>query len=424
MKFSAKLYFELDFSEQPTSADPTSSRSSISPHSEFSSTVFCDHHPSYLLRYFCESAICKIPICEECWENDHKDESHRVILLKIHLESQNNIKNRLAKYKSEFQGVAQFLEEEWENLLKDVENAERKQQDVLRSNSANKLESNSNEARDFLESHWKDVNQFRSDFLSEIDELQKSWEDVLGNNASNNENLESIKKNKQELVRVTKGLPGEDMIYEFSKVVYNSSTNELFCFFPAEEARLKHVTVFCVNETSREIKLKTKFTWKEMRWTGRGYEDRDRLTDVAMDGQNTLYGVIKRENDNKKRLEVLDQNNLAKIGQLDTRGIQNINNWKICAFGNTVVVAVYRAEYNKVREWESVTVFKDQRKQHTVSLNMFFFSGYSYFGRIFLANETTLLLGREDRKIAMVCLSMPGPVCDSSSAPNSSSKLV
>ena len=429
MKFSVKIYSESGFfSEQSTSADPTTSRSSIRPHSEFSSTVFCDRHPSYLLRYFCESAICEIPICEECWENDHKDESHRVILLKFHMESQQEIVNRLAKYKSEFQGAPQFLEVEWENMLRQVKIAEKKQQDVMQSESANEFKSNSIETRDVLKLHWKYVNQFKLKCLSKFDDLQESFESIFGNLVENTESsslnngaqksiLSEIKK--RELVRMTKrSVKTNNEI--INTAVYNSSTNEII----SSAFQNWDVVAFCINETSREIEVKRKLNRQSLRGTEWGAEDI--LLELAMDGKNTLYGVIWQVSDKIRRLVVLDQNNLAEIEQLDTQEIENGSrpSWKIGAFGDTVAVAVYHTDLSYETKWTTVTVFKNQRRQHTVSLNI---SLPSIFASFILANETTLLLsgGNKGNEIAVVWLtplSMPGSVSDSRSASNASSQ--
>ena len=337
--------------------------------------MFCGHHPNYALKYFCEDVKCKTPICKECWEHDRKDENHRVILLKIHLEPQKEVQNRLAKYKSEFQGVAQFLEGELKNVLKQVENAEKKQQDVVRSKSANELESKLKETRNALESHLKNFHQLRSNFLSKTVKLEKSWDDFFGNRVENTESsllnngapffqkLISSKKKKPELVRVTQRLL-KDCTEIFPVVVYNSSTKEKFSM--ARENR--DVIVFCINDTSREIEVKRKMNWQSLRGTEGG--DKHDLNAMEMDGRNTLYGVIQQRSDYMQRLEVLDQNNIAKIGQLDTCGIENGRGfiWIIGAFEDTVALAV-----NGLRPsgWISVTVFKNQRRQNTVSLNIF-----------------------------------------------------
>ena len=384
--------------------------------------MFCDRHPNYPLRYFCESAICKIPICEECWENYHKDESHRVILLKVHRGPQNEVQYRLAKYKSEFKGVAQFLEGEWENLLKQVENAERKQQNVMQSKSANELESKSKEIKNFLELHGNDVYQFRSNFLSKIDKLQKSREGIFGNHKKNTESSSlnngapnfqksmSSKKKKRELVGVTKHLVKDCTSKIRVAAAYNSSTKELF----SPEVGSDNVIVFCIDETSREIEVKRKLNLQSLRRTKGGVEEY--LVSMAMDCRNTLYGVIWRKSDQNKRLEVLDQNNLAKIGQLDTCGIENGRgfSWKVGAFGDTVVLAVHCIRNLCSTKWLGVTVFKNQLRQNTISLNIYSGQIASY---LFLPNEKILLLSC-DKHVAVVWLpplSTPCSVSDSSS---------
>ena len=333
----------------------------------------------------------------------------------------------MAKYKSEFKGVAQFLEGEWENLLKQVENAERKQRDVMRSKSVNEVELRSNKTRNILESHRNDVFQFRSKFFSKVDELQKSWEYIFGNQVENTESsslnhgaptfqkLISNKKKKRVLEGVTKRLVKHDT--DIFTAVYNSSTKEIF----SHKMLNNDIIVLCINETSREIEVKRELSWRSLRGTEGGVNGT--ISDIAMDGRNTLYGIIWRSSDHINRLEVLDQNNLAKIGQLDTCGIENGRGfyWEIVASGDTFALAIKCNLPDYCSKWMSVTLFKNQRRQNTISLNIVCLE---YTTSLFLSNEQILLLSC-DKEIAVVWLpplSTPGSISDSSSAPNSSSE--
>ena len=478
----------MDFLEQ--SSVFTASKTAIRSHSKFPSKLFCDRHPNYELRFFCEGVKCKTPICEECWKNDHEDKSHRIILmteLMVQIESQKDIQKRLENYKQECQKVAMFLEEDWKNLLKNVANAEKKHREVLRSKSTNELDVKSNEVKEFLQLNWNDVDIFKSKILSKIDDLRKVWEDIYGKRVKNTQNSslntssstienakdssisekkdesfsssqngfdclidtnsetifetrendtvdyqeksESKNINKLPLKKVKTGKLGNKKVPFIIKAVYNSSTKEVFGLAYQLFDKGTGIAVCSINEARRRVIFEREMNWNSLR--GTDDTEAENLLDIAMDGENILYGIIQRSKDKEKRLEVLDQNNFVKKGQLDTRGIENKKRigWRVSAFGGTVVLAVYDYKKHTEDKWKSVTVFKNQRREHTVSLNIEIESEMFYFTwRPLLVNATTLLLscGVNAKKIAVVWLPSLSKHCssvsDSSSAPNSSSE--
>ena len=213
---------------------------------------------------------------------------------------------------------------------------------------------------------------------------------------------EVVARKRRTLVGVERKAVGDDEVV-FCQAVYNTETKEVLCIKDVDEENV--IRVCGLDETSGVVEIKRTMDWTVLRG------DEDKLWMMAMDGNNELYGCMERKSDGVERVEILDQNTLEKKEQLDTDGIDNgINiSWMVGASGHSVVVAVLDARESDWK-WTSVTVFKNQQRQHTVSLNIALDGGWNISSCV-LANETTLLLscGNNTNRVAVISLPPPPP---------------
>ena len=140
---------------------------------------YCFNHPNFTRRYYCET--CRQFLCEDCWAEEHRDKTkHSVSLMKVILEPQKEVQTRLAEYKTECQSMTRLCEGGWTSVLRQVFVAEKKQSNVMKSKSANELETKSEELREFLRAHLNDMKDFKSKILAKFDALEAKWGVIFG----------------------------------------------------------------------------------------------------------------------------------------------------------------------------------------------------------------------------------------------------
>ena len=230
---------------------------------------------------------------------------------------------------------------------------------------------------------------------------------------SGGEDVSSVSGKRQVVARKRRTLVGVEMKavgYDevmFLQAVYNTVTKEVLCLRDVDEDNDKEnaIRVCRFDESSGVVELKRTMDWTALRG------DEDKLVMMAMDGNNVLYGIIERKSDGVERVEILDQNTLEKKGLLDTDGLDNGGSiaWIVGASGHSVVVAVSQSPMSDSK-WTSVTVFNNQQRQLTVSLDIAL-DGYWNRSSCVLANETTLLLscGNNTNRVAVISLPPPLP---------------
>ena len=371
--------------------------------------------------------------------------------MKVFLEPQIEVQTRLAEYKAECQDMATLCEGGCTSILTQASTAEKKQSNVMKSKSANELEAKSKELREFLSVHLNDIKEFESTILMKFGDLEAKLRAILNDSVgsesgricegsrsstigddansssepeeqgligglerlvvsrgaiggeSGREDVPSVGGKRVLVARkklTLKGVVSKAMgNFRFSQAVYNTQTKHVICL------RLIHdvetvIRKYISNESSGLFEIKRTMFWTALRG------EEDQLWSIAIDSNYVLYGVIRRKSDRVSRVEILDQNTLEKKGQLDTDGIKTGRDigWIVAASGQTLVVAVSDGR-NSDRKWTSVTVFKNQQRQHTVSLDIAVDGGVSYASCI-LANEISLLLscGIKTNRVAVVSL--------------------
>ena len=422
-------------------------------HSEFHSVTYCFKHPSFTQRYYCET--CKQALCEDCWAEDHRDKTkHLVVLMKVFLEPQIEVQTRLAEYKAECQSMAKLCKGGCTSILRQTSAAEKKQSNVMKSKSANELETKSKELRELLRVHLNDMKEFKSKILMKFDDLEAKLRAILNDSVeseggrisrgsssstigddahssketegqicglegtvvsrgavggeSGREDVSFVGGKREVVVRKKRTLVGverkamRNLDFLLLHAVYNTETKEVLCCLKLEFSvnAIGAIAVYGSNESSGLFELKRTVNWYELRG------EEDQLWSIAIDSNYVLYGGIRRKSDSVSRVEILDQNTLEKKGQLDTDGIENGRGtlWLVAASGQTVVVTVidHRKSDSK---WTSVTVFKNQQRQHTVSFDIAIDGDVPYISCI-LANQTSLLLncGSNTNRVAVVSL--------------------
>ena len=384
--------------------------------------------------------------------------------MKVILEPQKEVQTRLAEYKTECQSMTRLCEGGWTSVLRQVFVAEKKQSNVMKSKSANELETKSEELREFLRAHLNDMKDFKSKILAKFDALEAKWgvifgdcvgggggsisagsssstigDDAHSSNESEQDALtggmegigvssgavggesvssvsgkkEVVARKRRTLVGVQKKAVGDDVV-PCLQAVYNTETKEVVCLRWTDYEIL--IRVCGSDESSGLVKQKRTMDWTALRGNG------DELCMIAMDSNNVLYGRIVRNSDGVERVEILDQNTLKKKGLLDTDGIENgrSTSWMVSASGHTVVVAVIDRSTPDWK-WTSATVFINKQRQRTVSLDIAA-DGALPTSSCILANETTLLLycGHNTNRVAVV--SLPPTPTPSDTASGSKSK--
>ena len=374
--------------------------------------------------------------------------------MKVFLEPQIEVQTRLAEYKAECQSMAKLCEGGCTSILTQASTAEKKQSNVMKSKSANELETKSKELRELLRVHLNDMKEFKSKILMKFDDLEaklrailndsveseggrisegsssstigddahssSETEDLIGGlerlvvsrgaveGESGREDVPSVGGEREVVVRKKRTLVGveEKAVGKFyfpfplGQAVYNTETKNVINLGFDWNSDTFVIRVYISNESSGLFELKRTMTWTALRG------EEDQLLSIAMDSNKVLYGWIVRESDRVNRVEILDQNTFEKKGQLDTDGIENGREigWAVTALGQTVVVAVFDRS-NSDRKWTSVTVFNNQQRQHTVSLDIAVV-GDVYYASSILANEISLLLscGIKTNRVAVVSL--------------------
>ena len=227
-----------------------------------------------------------------------------------------------------------------------------------------------------------------------------------------NRNVALRRGKKRELVRVTHSAIGDEKI-DCLRAVYNTATKEVICYNGVYK-----LTVFRINrpngkfEVSKRMKLKS--------------DANNYLMDIALDSNNSLYGVIWNKKTRVNRVAVLDiMKNKELIEErelLDTEGLPNGERvfWRLFAVGETVAVVVedWSIRLGEMK-YNSVTLYRSHIRQQYVQLNIRrIFTGL-YTHRNVLVNENTLLLASDDRTIAVVSLPSQQTTTATTSAHNS-----
>ena len=225
-----------------------------------------------------------------------------------------------------------------------------------------------------------------------------------------NRNVALRRGKKRELVRVTHSAIGDEKI-DCLRAVYNTATKEVICYNGVYK-----LTVFRINrpngkfEVSKRMKLKS--------------DANNYLMDIALDSNNSLYGVIWNKKTRVNRVAVLDiMKNKELIEErklLDTKRLHNGGDvyWRLCAVGETVAVVV--EDWRRIEDdYNSVTLYRSHIRQQYVQLNIRgIFTGLCT-DRNVLVNENTLLLASDDRTIAVVSLPSQQTTTATTSAHNS-----
>ena len=387
--------------------------------------------------------------------------------MKVFLEPQKEVQRRLLEYKAECQSMAKFCEGGCTSILRDVSTADKKQSNVMKSKSANELETKSKELREFLRVHLNEMKEFKSKILMKFDDLEAKLRAIFGDSVgseggrisevsssstieddahssnetedligglerlvvsrgavereSGREDVSFVGGKREVVVRKKRTLVGVErkamgnLDFLLLHAVYNTETKEVLCCLSLAFSE-NAIRVYGSNESSGLFELKRTMSWTALRG------EEDQLWSIAIDSNNVQYGWIVRKSDLVNRVEILDQNTLEKKGQLDTDGIENGRDilWLVAASGQTVVVAVIDGS-NSDGKWTSVTVFNNQQRQHTVSLDIAIDRSLLHTSCI-LANETSLLLycGNSTNRVAVV--SLPPLSSDSTGGSKSQTK--
>ena len=382
-------------------------------------------------------------LCEECWKNEHDEvdyRKHNIGFIKVNLEPQKEIQKRIVENKKDCQKMSRVLED-WRAIVRQAQIAENKQNEVLKTSTANQLEQKSDIVRNLIQNHITDVRKFKETILTELEELERKQRSILGDSfdsdydrlsihssstldgggssraetpvseellgavgGGGNGNATPVQPNKKvastlkrgkkrELVRVTQSAIGDEKI-KCSRAVYNTATKEVICRYHST------ITVLRLNgpngkfEVSKEMELKS---------------DADNyLWGITLDSNNSLYGLIMNLETSVNRVAVLDiMKNKELIEErelLDTEGLLNggYARWKLSAVGETVAVVVEDLRGDE-REYNSVTLYRSHIRQQTVQLNISPHELYLPDQNVFV-NENTLLLVSDKRTIAVVSL--------------------
>ena len=432
--------------ERPNTASTVAS--SIRSHYEFASIVYCEKHPTSTIRYYCH--ICKVELCDKCWLTEHDEDDNRkqhdVGHIKVNIQPQKEIQTRVVENRKDCQKLARILED-WTAIVRQAQEAENMQKDVLKATTANQLEQKSSKVRSFVQNHITDVRKFKENILNELEELERQQRGIFGDAVDydidrlsicssstldggdfsrgkspvsedssegavgggsdgqvspvqGNEKVASKRGQKRELVRVTQSAIGDEKFGYILRAVYNSATKEVIIFHHSGE-----ITVFSPSVPNGKFEKKKQMKLKE--------SNKEYLWDIALDSNNCLYGVIKNRKRQMSRVALLDITDNEMIKErnelLDTEGLLNGQrvHWSLCSVGEIVAVVVYDGRKEEPEEWEinNVTLYRSLIRQQTVLLNIRSILPVVFKTFVFV-NENTLLLNcaLSESKIAVVSL--------------------
>ena len=147
---------------------------------------YCEKHTTNALRFFCKN--CKISICDICWDENHEDESkHAVIKMNKYLQPQKLIQTKLEAYKTECNKLNDLLgQNQLTNIVNQVQNAERIQCEILKSRTANEIETKSNELKVTLDAQMNQLKILKSEMLSQFALLETTFESIFKEDSTNN----------------------------------------------------------------------------------------------------------------------------------------------------------------------------------------------------------------------------------------------
>ena len=440
---------DLESSDTDSTVSTASTASSTRSHSEFPSLSYCKKHPTSAIRYYCH--ICKVALCDKCWLTEHDEDDNRkqhdVGHIKVNIQPQKEIQTRIVENRKDCQQFAQNLEKSWKAIVGQAQEAVKMQNDVLKATTANQLEQKSSKVRSLIQNHITDVRKFKENILNELEELERQQRGIFGdavdydidrlsicssstldggdfsrgespvsegssegavggvNDGQDgpvqvNEKVASKRGQKRELVRVTQSAIGDEKFGSILRAVYISATKEMIIFTFSGE-----ITVFSPSVPNGKFEKKKKMQLKE--------SNKEYLSDIALDSNNCLYGVIKNRKRQISRVALLDitDNEMIKDRNelLDTEGLLNEQRvyCGLCSVGEIVAVVVYDGRKEEPEEWEfsSVTLYRSLIRQQTVLLNIRT-NVQCIFTRVAFVNENTLLLNCDwdETKLAVVSL--------------------
>ena len=428
--------------ERPNTASTVAS--SIRSHYEFASVVYCEKHPTSTIRYYCH--ICKVELCDKCWLTEHDEDDNRkqhdVGHIKVNIQPQKEIQTRVVENRKDCQKLARILED-WKAIVRQAQEAENMQKDVLKATTANQLEQKSSKVRSLIQNHITDVRKFKETILNQLEELEKQQRGIFGDVIDSdvdrlsicssstldggdfsrgespvsedssegavgggsdgqdgpvqvNEKMASKRGQKRELVRVTQSDIGDEKFDVILRAVYNSATKEIIILADCFE-----ITVFSPSGPHGKFEKKKKMKLNE--------SNEKYLWDIALYSNNCLYGVIGNTKSNINRVALLDNKMIKERKLLDTEGLLNGQgvDWILCSVGEIVAVVVYDKRKEE-REWEfsSVTLYRSLIRQQTVLLNIRSILPWNFKTFVFV-NENTLLLNCDRRGSQLAVVSLP-----------------
>ena len=188
-------------------------------------------------------------------------------------------------------------------------------------------------------------------------------------------------------------------------MVYDSVNNQLISIARDNEGSLMTtmLKVYSLNLKSASTKLNRSLNLLRLR------EKSSRaifITNLAIDSSNRVYACINYYYWDW-RVEEVGLKTLKKKNTLDTTDILNGKGilWMLLSYNDAIAVVVYDCRKDGAAKWASVTVYSNQERQHTESIDIIIedtVRSQSYV----MVNETTLLLscGANNNRVAVVSL--------------------
>ena len=307
--------------------------------------------------------------------------------------------SRIEKYEAEFTSITDLLKK-WKQFETQFQNLEMGRDTGANETAGGEPTPSSDEVRQTLIPLFENVMNFKKRCSDIINDVERWFKHIFNEALQNDDGFDgdrevtwSSEQDEKKKETMMKNIKCE-------KAVYNSDTKEVMCY---NDSGTGILSVFGVNEDDT---LEPKW---EIKW-GKN----DFLVDICMDGSNTLYGVVRQEQF-QKRVEQLDQESLKTIDVLDTKKLLNGDciMWYLVARKDTVALAV-RNTKGSGNKWVSVTIYKEGVRVHTVPLHDVQLQNIKVKGSVYnsscvLVNENTIILscGEETKRLAVVSLPKP-----------------